>query len=69
MKTNTNKSLSIYSIGGVAITALANETSVEFTAECWWVLIAALTYSLYLVFMKKNVDTEEKLDIPMFLGR
>jgi solute carrier family 35 protein F5 len=31
-------------------------------------LISALFYALYLVFLRKKVDHEDKLDIPMFFG-
>ncbi|XP_062861871.1 solute carrier family 35 member F5-like [Trichomycterus rosablanca] len=33
-----------------------------------WSLLGAVLYALYIVMLKRKVDREEKLDIPMFFG-
>jgi drug/metabolite transporter (DMT)-like permease len=33
-----------------------------------WALLGSLCYSAYVVFLRRKIDTEEKLDIPMFFG-
>ncbi|XP_059174232.1 solute carrier family 35 member F5-like [Physella acuta] len=40
----------------------------RFPSGALWALISAVLYSLYLVMIRRNVDTEDKMDIPMFLG-
>ena len=32
-------------------------------------LVSAFFYAAYLVFLRKKVDHEDKLDIPMFFGK
>ncbi len=34
-----------------------------------WALCGALLYALYLVLLRRRVDNEDKLNIPMFLGK
>lgn len=34
-----------------------------------WALCGAIIYALYLVSLKRRVDHEDKLDIPMFFGK
>jgi len=33
-----------------------------------WALAGSLAYSSYIVFLRRKIDHEEKLDVPMFLG-
>ena len=33
-----------------------------------WALVGALCYSAYIVFLRRKIDTEDKLDVPMFFG-
>jgi drug/metabolite transporter (DMT)-like permease len=33
-----------------------------------WALLGALCYSAYIVFLRRKIDTEDKLDVPMFFG-
>ena len=33
-----------------------------------WALCGALLYALYLVLLRRRVDNEDKLNIPMFFG-
>lgn len=32
-------------------------------------LVSAFFYAVYLVFLRKTVDHEDKMDIPMFFGK
>ena len=34
----------------------------------FWALSGALCYALYLVLLRRKVDNEDKLNIPMFFG-
>ena len=52
----------------MSIVALSAEPQLTITAECYWMLGGIVSYSLYFVLLKRNVETEERLDIPMFLG-
>lgn len=33
-----------------------------------WSLAGAILYAVYIVMIKRRVDREDKLDIPMFFG-
>lgn len=33
-----------------------------------WSLVGAMLYAVYIVMIKRRVDREDKLDIPMFFG-
>lgn len=34
-----------------------------------WSLAGAMLYAVYIVMIKRKVDREDKLDIPMFFGK
>lgn len=34
-----------------------------------WSLVGAMLYAVYIVMIKRKVDREDKLDIPMFFGK
>ena len=34
-----------------------------------WYLAGAMLYAVYIVMIKRKVDREDKLDIPMFFGK
>lgn len=34
-----------------------------------WSLAGAMLYAVYIVMIKRRVDREDKLDIPMFFGK
>lgn len=34
-----------------------------------WSLAGAILYAVYIVMIKRRVDREDKLDIPMFFGK
>lgn len=35
----------------------------------FWALSGALLYAIYLVLLRRRVDNEDKLNIPMFFGK
>lgn len=37
-------------------------------AGAFLALLSAVFYAAYLVFLRRKVDSEEKIDIPMFFG-
>lgn len=59
----------LISIGGivmVSVSDMALET--EIPVGALWALCGAMLYALYLVSLRRRVDHEDKLDIPMFFG-
>lgn len=34
-----------------------------------WALVGAVGYATYLVMLRRRVESEDKLDIPMFFGK
>jgi len=34
-----------------------------------WSLVGAMLYAVYIVMIKRKVDREDKLDLPMFFGK
>jgi len=41
----------------------------QVTSGGCWALAGAFLYAAYLVLLKRRVDREEKLSIPMFFGK
>ncbi|KAI8776203.1 solute carrier family 35 member F5, partial [Biomphalaria glabrata] len=37
-------------------------------ASAVWAIFSSVCYSIYLVLLRRKVDNEDKIDIPMFLG-
>ncbi|ODN05339.1 Solute carrier family 35 member F5 [Orchesella cincta] len=70
-KFSGSKFLSVLvSICGVAVVSLSDlriETS-NLPLGAIFALVSAFFYAAYLVFLRKKVDHEEKLDIPLFFG-
>ncbi|XP_072329063.1 solute carrier family 35 member F5-like isoform X3 [Scyliorhinus torazame] len=70
----------VLSIGGVTLVSLSsNDTEGKGTIEkehspeafvtgSLWSLTGAVLYAIYIVMIKRKVDREDKLDIPMFFG-
>nr|XP_006137680.1 solute carrier family 35 member F5 isoform X1 [Pelodiscus sinensis]XP_006137681.1 solute carrier family 35 member F5 isoform X1 [Pelodiscus sinensis]XP_006137682.1 solute carrier family 35 member F5 isoform X1 [Pelodiscus sinensis]XP_014436391.1 solute carrier family 35 member F5 isoform X1 [Pelodiscus sinensis]XP_025034538.1 solute carrier family 35 member F5 isoform X1 [Pelodiscus sinensis] len=65
----------VLSIGGVVLVYLSGsaEKSAEKSAGrgamgSLWSLAGAMLYAVYIVMIKRKVDREDKLDIPMFFG-
>ncbi|XP_055494572.1 solute carrier family 35 member F5-like isoform X4 [Leucoraja erinacea] len=59
----------ILCIGGVTLVSLSsNDTEGKGTIGSLWSLTGAVLYAIYIVMIKRKVDREDKLDIPMFFG-
>ncbi|XP_076858746.1 solute carrier family 35 member F5-like isoform X2 [Brachyhypopomus gauderio] len=60
----------ILSMVGVAVVSFSGMDSPagKGTIGSLWSLLGALLYAVYIVMLKRRVDREEKLDIPMFFG-
>ncbi|XP_053553979.1 solute carrier family 35 member F5 isoform X2 [Bombina bombina] len=60
----------ILSIGGVVLVSLSgsDRNGGENTIGSLWSLAGAMLYAVYIVMIKRKVDREDKLDIPMFFG-
>ncbi|XP_061774493.1 solute carrier family 35 member F5-like isoform X3 [Nerophis ophidion] len=58
------------SMGGVALVSLSSmdRPDERGTIGSLWSLAGALLYAVYIVLIKRLVDREDKLDIPMFFG-
>ncbi|XP_015264642.1 PREDICTED: solute carrier family 35 member F5 [Gekko japonicus] len=57
----------ILSIGGVVLVNLSGSDKSAGIGSLWS-LIGAMLYAIYIVMIKRKVDREDKLDIPMFFG-
>ncbi|XP_053327911.1 solute carrier family 35 member F5 [Spea bombifrons] len=60
----------VLSIGGVVLVSLSGseKSAGKDTIGCLWSLVGAMLYAVYIVMIKRKVDREDKLDIPMFFG-
>ncbi|XP_056649740.1 solute carrier family 35 member F5 isoform X1 [Monodelphis domestica] len=60
----------ILCIGGVVLVNLSGseKSAGKDTIGSIWSLIGAMLYAVYIVMIKRKVDREDKLDIPMFFG-
>ncbi|XP_061923651.1 solute carrier family 35 member F5-like isoform X2 [Entelurus aequoreus] len=58
------------SMGGVALVSLSSmdRPDEKGTIGSLWSLAGSLLYAVYIVLIKRLVDREDKLDIPMFFG-
>ncbi|KAG9328077.1 hypothetical protein JZ751_016616 [Albula glossodonta] len=54
----------VLSMGGVALVSLSSSDS----PGSLWALAGAVLYAVYIVMIKRKVEREDKLDIPMFFG-
>ncbi|XP_024942087.1 solute carrier family 35 member F5 isoform X2 [Cephus cinctus] len=61
-------SISIFGIVLVGLSDLAIETGSKIPTGVILALVSAFFYAAYLVFLKRKVDHEDKMDIPMFFG-
>ncbi|XP_048340180.1 solute carrier family 35 member F5 isoform X2 [Sphaerodactylus townsendi] len=57
----------VLSIGGVVLVNLSGSDKSAGIGSLWS-LIGAMLYAIYIVMIKRKVDREDKLDIPMFFG-
>ena len=60
----------IHSLGGVSLVCISDLTLEKTTVPggAMWALVSSLFYAFYLVLIKKKVENEDKMDIPMFFG-
>ncbi|XP_072840529.1 solute carrier family 35 member F5 isoform X2 [Pogona vitticeps] len=60
----------ILSIGGVVLVNLSGsqKSAGRNTIGSLWSLVGAMLYAIYIVMIKRQIDREDKLDIPMFFG-
>ncbi|XP_031564696.1 solute carrier family 35 member F5-like [Actinia tenebrosa] len=60
----------VLSICGITMVILSDtkSTKAEVNYGAIWALASAFLYACYLVFLKKKVPDESKIDIPMFFG-
>ena len=61
----------VHSLGGVTMVCLSDEDleNKSVPSGAIWALVSALFYALYLVLVKRKVQNEDKMDIPMFFGK
>ncbi|XP_053132387.1 solute carrier family 35 member F5 isoform X4 [Hemicordylus capensis] len=57
----------VLSIGGVVLVNLSGSEKTDGIGSLWS-LGGAMLYAIYIVMIKRKVDREDKLDIPMFFG-
>ncbi|KYO18111.1 solute carrier family 35 member F5 isoform A [Alligator mississippiensis] len=60
----------VLSIGGAVLVNLSgsDKSAGRGTIGSLWSLIGAMLYAVYIVMIKRKIDREDKLDIPMFFG-
>ena len=51
----------------VSVSDLSFEDKIP--AGALWALSSAILYAIYLVGLRRKVDHEDKLDIPLFFGK
>uniref|UniRef100_A0A1A8M318 Solute carrier family 35 member F5 n=2 Tax=Nothobranchius pienaari TaxID=704102 RepID=A0A1A8M318_9TELE len=58
------------SMGGVAVVSVSSmdKPDEKGVSGSLWSLVGAMLYAVYIVMIKRRVDREDKLDIPMFFG-
>jgi len=58
------------SVAGVSVVTWVDEGTIEVGVPSGviWALVGAIGYAVYLVMLRRRVDSEDKLDIPMFFG-
>jgi len=59
-----------FSISGAVLVSLS-DMKIEGMAPrgAAWALCGAMLYAIYLVALRRKVDHEDKLDIPLFFGK
>ena len=58
------------SVGGVVLLSISTNrlSEPDIAVGALWSLCGAILYALYLVLLRRRVDNEDKLNIPMFFG-
>ena len=59
------------SVSGIAMVSFSktNQDQETLKVGSLWALAGALLYAIYLVMLKRRVDNEDSLDLPMFFGK
>ena len=59
----------LFTISGVVLVSYSDLKMEDgFPTGALWTLAGALFYSSYIVFLRRKIDHEDKLDVPMFFG-
>jgi len=59
----------LFTVSGVVLVSYSDlKLEDGFPLGSLWTLAGAVFYSSYIVFLRRKIDHEEKLDVPMFLG-
>ncbi|XP_052798159.1 solute carrier family 35 member F5-like isoform X2 [Mya arenaria] len=59
----------LFSIGGIVLVIMSDmQFEPEVPNAALWALSSAVLYAVYLVALRRKVDHEDKLDIPLFFG-
>ncbi|XP_022246997.1 solute carrier family 35 member F5-like [Limulus polyphemus] len=60
----------VVSMGGVVLISASDQQRIKnyFPPGAMWSIAGAVFYAAYIVMLRRKVNTEEKLDIPMFFG-
>ncbi|XP_064598428.1 solute carrier family 35 member F5-like [Liolophura sinensis] len=60
----------LVSIAGVILVSLSDKqfSELDIPVGALWALLGAMLYAFYLVVLRRKVDHEDKIDIPMFFG-
>ncbi|XP_033628995.1 solute carrier family 35 member F5-like isoform X1 [Asterias rubens] len=60
----------LISVSGIAMVSFSktNQDQETLKVGSLWALAGALLYAIYLVMLKRRVDNEDSLDLPMFFG-
>nr|KAI8745192.1 solute carrier family 35 member F5-like [Biomphalaria glabrata] len=56
------------SILGIVMVFKSESLQEGIPASALWAIFSSVCYSIYLVLLRRKVDNEDKIDIPMFLG-
>ena len=60
----------LFSLSGVVLVSLEDlKMESEIPLGALWSLCGACLYAVYLVMLRRKVENEDKLDIPMFFGK
>ncbi|XP_070570117.1 solute carrier family 35 member F5-like [Ptychodera flava] len=60
----------LFTIAGIVLVCMSDNSVQDDQVQlgALWALCGALLYAVYLVMLKRKVDNEERIDIPMFFG-
>ena len=59
-----------FSLGGIVMVCFSDmQLEKGVPTGALWAVFGSMMYAFYLVSLRRNVDHEDKLDIPMFFGK